>query len=196
MKYFLYYDLETTGVEPSRDEIVQFSAIVEDMDGNIVTEIDLKARPSKEYIIKAGVPELQGTTIEELMSRPLSQRDLFEAIVDFFNKWVDRYDKNDKFIAVGYNIDFDNTFMRHFFMKHNNRFIGSYMHPYSIDVMSFSHIILIYGYIPDTQYDLRLETMCEFAGIDIGKAHDSLYDTHAVRNLLKWFEKRIDIKLP
>jgi DNA polymerase-3 subunit epsilon len=195
MKYFLYYDLETTGVEPNRDEIVQFSAIIENLDGEIITEIDLKARPSSREMVKAGVAELQGTTVDELMSRPLDQQELYEAIVDFFNKHVDKYDKNDKFIPVGYNIDFDNTFMRSFFMKHNNRYLSSYFHFYSIDVMAFSHIFLIYGHIPDTQYDLKLETMCGFAGIPLEKAHDSLYDTHAVRRLLKWFEQHITIDI-
>jgi DNA polymerase III alpha subunit (gram-positive type) len=193
MKYFLYYDLETTGVEPNKDEIVQFSAIIEDLDGNIITEIDMKARPTKPELIKAGVPELLGTTVEELMSRPLSQEQLYENIVDFFNKHIDKYDKNDKFIPVGYNIDFDNTFMRSFFMKHHNRYLSSYFHFYSIDVMSFSHIFLIYGKLPSSQYDLKLETMCNYAGIPLEKAHDSLYDTHAVRKLLKWFENHITI---
>lgn len=194
MKLQLYFDLETSGLNPMVDEIVQFSAVLEDIEsGEIITEIDLKARPSDVNLICAGVPELLGTTKEEIMSRTLSQEELYTSILEFFDTYVDKYDKRDKFIPIGYNIDFDKSFMRQFFIRHDNRYIDSYFDHHSIDVMSFSHIFLVYGQIPSDQENLKLTTMCKFANIPLEKAHDSLYDTHAMRLLLKWFEGKMTI---
>ena len=187
-----FFDLETTGLNPMVDEIVQFSAIIE-IDGEIIEEIDLKARPDNENLMSDVVLKLLSTTKEEIMSRPLSQEQLYEAILAFYDKHVDKYDRNDKFIAVGYNIDFDKSFMRQFFLRHDNRYIDSYIDHHSIDVMAFTHIFLIYGMIPPSQENLKLTTMCKYANIPLDKAHDSLYDTHAMRRLLKWFEERMTI---
>ena len=187
-----FFDLETSGLNPMVDEIIQFSAVLE-IDGEIIDEVDFKARPNDAKLIQPEVLKLLGTTVEEIMSRPLSQVELYEAILAFYDKHVDKYDRNDKFIAVGYNIDFDKSFMRQFFLNHDNRYIDSYISHCSIDVMAFAHIFLIYGMIPSSQENLKLTTMCKYANIPLDKAHDSLYDTHAMRLLLKWFEDRMSI---
>ena len=187
-----YFDLETTGLNPMVDEIIQFSAIIE-IDDEIIETIDLKARPTDEKLIQPEVLKLLNITTEEIMSRELSQDELYEAILAFYDRHVDKYDRNDKFVAVGYNIDFDKSFMRNFFIRHGNRYIDSYISHHSIDVMAFSHIFLIYGMIPSDQENLKLTTMCKFANIPLEKAHDSLYDTHAMRRLLKWFEEKMTI---
>lgn len=187
-----FFDLETTGLNPMVDEIIQFSAIIE-IDDEIIEEIDLKARPTDAKLINPEVLTLLNITTEEIMSRELSQVELYEAILAFFDKHVDKYDRNDKFIPIGYNIDFDKSFMRQFFLRHDNRYIDSYFNHHSIDVMAFTHIFLIYGKIPPAQENLKLTTMCKYANIPLEKAHDSLYDTHAMRRLLKWFEERLSI---
>lgn len=187
-----FFDIESTGLNPMVDEIIQFSAIIE-IDDEIIEEIDLKARPTDAKLINPEVLKLLNITVEEIMSRELSQSELYEAILAFFDKHVDKYDRNDKFIPVGYNIDFDKSFMRQFFLRHDNRYIDSYFNHHSIDVMAFTHIFLIYGKIPPAQENLKLTTMCKYANIPLEKAHDSLYDTHAMRRLLKWFEERLSI---
>ena len=188
----LFFDLETTGLNPMVDEIIQFSAVIE-IDDEIIEEIDLKARPTDSKLIQPEVLKLLGTTEDEIMSRELSQVELYEAILAFYDKHVDKYDRNDKLIPVGYNIDFDKSFMRQFFLHHDNRYIDSYFNHHSLDVMAFTHIFLIYGKIPPCQENLKLTTMCKYAKIPLEKAHDSLYDTHAMRRLLKWFEERMTI---
>ena len=187
-----FFDIETTGLNPMVDEIIQFSAIIE-INDEIIEEVDFKARPNNAKLIQPEVTKLLGTTVEEIMSRPLSQVELYESILAFYDKHVDKYDRNDKFIVVGYNIDFDKSFMRQFFLNHGNRYIDSYINHHSIDVMAFAHIFLIYCMIPPAQENLKLTTMCRYAKIPLDKAHDSLYDTHAMRRLLKWFEERMSI---
>lgn len=192
----LYFDVETTGLNPLKDEVHQFSAIVENEDGEIIDEIDLKSRVSDVSLFKDGVLELLGITAEEVMSRPLSQEGLYTAILAFFDKHIDKYDRNDKFTPIAYNIDFDKGFLRQMFLRNGNRYIDSYLQHHHIDVLAFCHILAQYGGIMADQSDMKLTTMCRLLDIPIEKAHDSLYDTHAMRRLLKWFENHMTITIP
>ena len=192
----MYFDVETTGLNPYKDEIHQFSAIVENEDGEIIDEIDIKAKPSDIELFKDGVLNLLGITAEEVMARPLDQVGLYNAILAFFDKHVDKYDRNDKFTPIAYNIDFDKGFLRQLFLKNGNRYIDSYLQHNHIDVLAFCHILVQYGGIMKNQSNMKLTTMCELLDIPIEKAHDSLHDTHAMRLLLKWFEEHITLEIP
>ena len=52
------------------------------------------------------------------------------------NKYVDKYNKQDKFFLAGYNnASFDNQFLRAWFLQNGDKYFGSYFWSNSIDVM-------------------------------------------------------------
>ena len=50
MNTYLFYDLETSGLNPCFDQIYQFAAIRTDMDLNPIEEIEIEVRPTKDII--------------------------------------------------------------------------------------------------------------------------------------------------
>jgi len=97
-------------------------------------------------------------------------------------KYVDKYDKKDKFYSAGYNVRFDLDFLQSFFMKRGNKFgTGSYQNWRAIDVMQIVHYMDYRNKINLENY--KLATICNHFGIDI-KAHDSMQDIRATRLLL------------
>lgn len=105
------------------------------------------------------------------------------------DKYVDKYNKKDKFFLVGYNnAAFDNQFLRGFFLQNGDNYFGSYFWSNSIDVM-----VLASAYIADRRADMenfKLSTVAKFLGVSVSddSLHNALYDielTRAVYEIVK-----------
>lgn len=84
-KPIIVFDLETTGLNKSKDSIIQFSAIKTDIvTGQIHEELDLKIRPEQDYEISLGAYFKHNISKEDLEKCP-TFREVADQIRNFFD---------------------------------------------------------------------------------------------------------------
>ena len=179
MKKTLFFDVETTGLDPVKNSIIQISGII-DIDGVIAEEFNYFCAPDKDAEISTEALKVIGKTKEELLSYPLPDV-MYSQFLTLIEKHVDKYDKSDKFYPAGYNVRFDLDFIQSFFKKRGNQFgTGSYQNWRVVDVLSIAHYLNYTGKLDLENY--KLATVCKHFGIEI-KAHDAMSDIRATREL-------------
>lgn len=176
----LYFDTETTGLNPEKHAMIQIAGILE-IDGKEEARFDFTLRPFENDLIDDKALEVHGRTRDEIMTYP-SPGDVYKDIVSFFSRYIDKYDPKDKFYPAGYNVRFDLDFLSSFFRKNGDVYFGSFCNWKAIDALPIMHFFDAMGYVHYENY--KLETVCEKLGINI-QAHDALSDIRATRELIK-----------
>lgn len=183
MKAF-YFDLETTGTNFWQHGIHQISGAIE-IDGEIKEYFDFKVAPHPKAKIEDEALKVCGVTLEQIQSYP-SMTEVYALIISMLSKYVDKYNKRDKFFLIGYNnASFDNQFFRAFFVQNMDQYFGSWFWSSSIDVM-----VLASEYLKEVRpqmIDFKLKTVARQMGIDIdeSKLHDAMYDIDLTINIYK-----------
>ena len=176
----LWLDTETTGLDPKLNDIWQLAYLIE-IDGEVKEEGEMMIRPSNMDTVEDDALKIGGVTREELESLDYTIADAVEDLKDVFGKYVDKYDRKDKFVVAGYFVRFDIDFLREMFFKSGDRYgIGSWCFTCLLDVPSFVAIgVAKYGM---RFQNFKLETVCKKLGVEF-KAHDALEDIKATRVL-------------
>lgn len=171
----LFFDLETTGVNPGRNGIHQISGEIV-IDGVSKEQFDFHVQPNPKAIIEEEALKVAGVTREQVMAYPpMSQ--VYSEFVAMLGKYVDKYDKKDKFFLVGYNnAAFDNQFLRGFFLQNSDQYFGSWFWSNSIDVMVLASAFLMNK--RTEMENFKLSTVAKFLGVDVDDKdlHNALYD--------------------
>ena len=120
-------------------------------------------------------------TREQIQAYP-PMREVYERFVAMLSKYVDKYDRQDKFFLVGYNnASFDNQFLKAFFVQNGDDYFYSWFWVNSIDVMVLAtrHLMRQRHEMPD----FKQETVAKALGIPIEaeKLHDASYDIRLTR---------------
>lgn len=179
MKKILYFDTETTGLDPKVNDIIQLSGFVE-KDGKIIEKFNLKCRPRSEKTVNQQALDIQGRTLKEVMEWP--ERDkVFSQFVDILKRHINQYNKADKFYTAGYNVAFDMDFLSNFFKEFDNPYMGSFFNYRKIDPLSILHYWDYMGVISLENY--KLSTVCDYFGVEL-KAHDAMADIIATKILI------------
>lgn len=184
----LYLDTETTGLDYRQHAMVQMAGSVV-IDGEVKESFDFKMRPMDGQRIDPQALLVQNRTEDEVLaySDPVSTFLAFRAILE---RYVDRYDKADKFFLVGYRIAFDEEFLREFFRRNDDKYYGSYFWTPAIDVM-----VLAATYLLQDRANLpnfKLGTVAQHLGIlpDAG-LHDASVDIDLTRRVMKVVASKI-----
>lgn len=175
MEKLLFYDLETTGVKYWKNGIHQISGAVV-IDGQIKEVFDFKVRPNDNALIEEEALKVGNVTKEQIMAYP-TMKEVYSKIITMLSKYVDKFDKKDKFHLIGYNnASFDNQFFRAFFVQNNDVYFGSWFWSDSIDVMVMASFKL--RKVRYELVDFKQSTVAKFLGIEIdeSKLHDAKYD--------------------
>ncbi len=178
MKKALYFDVETTGLNPSKHDIIQFACLVE-INGEVVEEWETKIRPFDFGAIEDKALEVNGLTRKQLEDYP-HPKEVYNIMVKMFDRYIGKFDKTDKFAPAGFNVKFDMDFLSNFFKKNNDKYYGSYFNYRAIDPL-YKLYELDYERKLNLP-DYKLATACAHFGIDI-QAHDALSDIKATRAL-------------
>ena len=192
-RYMLIADTETTGIDKSQDQILQFAALrVEIETMKVVEEINLFC-DLREDVIPA--PEAILTTHIDVEKHKGEKEYLFAMKVH-----AHLLDPNypDTFIT-GYNFtEFDNKILQHLFYRNG---IDPYMHQYKNgnvvgDLYAFVRLVFARNrsaiVFPDLdgKPSLKLDRMVPANNIVVeGAYHDALTDCHATFELLKLLMK-------
>jgi len=178
MKVF-YMDTETTGLDSKKNDIIQLGYIVE-INNEIKEKGKINIQPFSYDNIETSALEVNKITIEEMKTFDTPQI-AYIKITNFLGKYVNKYDKTDKFIPAGYNVKFDTDFLRELFIKNGDKYYGSYIDYHFIDGMALVFAKRYAGKLDLPNY--KLETVAKHYGIEIN-AHDALSDIEATRELI------------
>lgn len=182
----IYFDLETTGLDPIINGIIQIAGIIE-VDGKEVEEFNMKLKPFELDVIEEEALKVSGTTREEI--RTFEDPNLVYAkITSIFNKYIDKYNRDDKFIVCGYNVRFDINFLKEFFVKNGDNYLFSYFGQPKDPFPVIQYLSAI-GKINSTNN--KLSTICEYFKIDIKDAHDAMVDIKATKTLIEKIDKSL-----
>jgi DNA polymerase-3 subunit epsilon len=175
MQKLFFYDLETTGTKFWKNGIHQISGAIV-IDGEIKEKFDFKVRPYETALIEEEALKIANVTKEQIMEYP-SMKEVYSKIITMLSKYVDKFNKKDKFHLVGYNnASFDNPFFRAFFVQNNDVYFGSWFWSDSIDVMVLASYKLLNK--RSELIDFKQSSVAKYLGIEIddSKLHDAEYD--------------------
>ena len=181
MSKLLFIDTETTGVDRQKSGIYQIAGIIE-CDGKVQEEFDFKCDIFKNDTVDEKVMIMNGKTLKDLRSYP-GPEETFLRFTELLSQYVNKFDKEDKFIVIGYFADFDAEMLRTWFSKNNDKYFGSWFwHPW-IDVAQ----LVAYLSIENRHLfpNFKLITVTSLLGVDNKeeKYHDALFGVRVTREL-------------
>lgn len=183
----MWLDLETTGTNPAKHGIHQIAGMVE-INGEIVEKFDIKLQPNPKALIDPAALEAGKVTEEQIKA----YQSFYSGYMEFQTicaKYVDKFNKHDKFHLAGYNTQaFDGQFLRGLFLQNDDNYYGSFFWSASIDVMCIAAWQLSYN--RPFMKDFKLMTVAKMMGVivDESKLHDAFYDIDITRQLFEKFE--------
>lgn len=182
----LFFDLETTGLKPEKHGIHQMSGRIV-IDNEVVEKFNFKVQPNPKALIEDEALSIANVTREKIQAYP-EMKIVYNQLIEMLARYVDKFDKKDKFFLCGYNnASFDNQFLRGFFLQNNDNYFGSWFWSNSFDVM-----VLASKHLASVRYkmpDFKLKTVAKYMGIEVDESrlHDAEYDielTIGIYNLL------------
>lgn len=192
----LFVDLETTGVDPQKNGIIQISGAVQIRDG-----IDIVKGETFNYqlttfpndIIESKALEVTGVTREDILTNPARLQPIVahRKFTAMLGKYVEKFVKTDKFFIVGFQTTFDDNFLRVFFQKCNDKYYGSFVSWPPIDLASMTAFKI--GARRMLMPNFKLNTVAEAIGVpvDQSRLHDASYDIDLTISLFDYCNGRI-----
>lgn len=178
----LWIDTETTGLDHKKCAIWQIHAISE-CNGSL-REFGAVMRPHPEAVIEPGALDmLQAAEIDtaKLYSFP-EQIVIFNKFLNWLKEDINQYDKTDKFTIYGYNVGFDVSFIREWFLRCHNDYFGSFFWQQPVDVMSLAADLLIEQRPLFNSF--KLASVAAFYSLSPrGSMHDAATDIRLTREL-------------
>ncbi|WP_405355120.1 exonuclease domain-containing protein [Fusobacterium polymorphum] len=188
MNKIIFIDTETGGVNAEKSALIQLSGIIE-VDGAEKEKFNFYIKPFENSEVNEKALEVQGRTLEELgTEKYIDESIIYKKFLEILDKYIDKYDKNDKFIVAGYNVKFDIDILKALFERNNNKFLFSYFNSSMLDPLYSVRLLQVAGMLPVLENN-KLETWCKYFNIEL-KAHDSLQDITATKKLI---EKLIEL---
>ena len=182
MNKIIFIDTETGGVNPEKAALIQLSGIIR-IDKKDVEKFNFYIKPFENSEVNEKALEVQGRTLEELKTdKYVEEKEVYKQFIKLLDKYIDKYDRTDKFIVAGYNVRFDVDILKAFFQRHGNNYLFSYLDSSMLDPLYSIRLLQIAEVLPVLENN-KLETWCKHFGIEL-KAHDSLEDIVATKKLI------------
>lgn len=192
-----YIDLESTGLDPKSNGIIQIAGIIE-IDEVVKEEFNFLVAPFPQDIVDDKALQVNGRSHDEIMTfqDPMI---VHMELCNLLEQYVNKYDRQDKlqlveyhrsfdesiFQLTGYNSGFDDSFLREWFQKCRDKYYGSFFSWPPLDVAQD----VVKQHLKHRQRfpDFKLTTVAKTLGIitDDNQAHDALYDIRLTRTIFK-----------
>ena len=182
MKDF-YCDIETGGINYKTDAILQIAGLIV-IDEKMEEEVSFLLKPYSNKIINDDALIINGLTREQIEGFEDSMN-IYNNLINIMKKYVDPYDKNDKFNFIGYCSWFDFNFLKQFFKDSGDKFFGSWFKYPPIDVYTLVKQYLKNRRDINIPYNYKLVTILEHFNIptEKDKLHEALYDIKKTKEL-------------
>lgn len=194
-KKVMFFDVETTGLDPVKHDIIELAYIVE-VDGFVKERNCLYIQPFSYENIDPEALKISGHTVEQLHSF-MDPREAYRAFVEVLGHYIDKFDRADKFFpshslweAGGFNVRFDLEFLNQFFVKNGDKYFGSYFNWRTLDPRPILAFLNYLGKIDLPKYSL--EEACKYFGIEPG-GHDASKDIEATRLLIRKLAEMVGV---
>lgn len=176
----LFIDTETGGLSQN-SALIQLSGIVQ-IGKNEAEVFNFHVKPFPNSEVTDEALTIQNRTREEIENFE-DEEIVFQKFIAILDKYVDKYDKNDKFILASYNVNFDKEVINRFFKRNRNNFFFSYIYGSYLDPLHMIAPLQLLNKLPVLANN-KLKTWCDYFNIPID-AHDSLEDIRATKKLTK-----------
>lgn len=181
-KKLITLDLETTGISKEKSAIIQIAGIIQ-IGEEVKEKFNFRVKPFSHKTISMEALSVTGVAPEDLNGFP-EPGIVYKEFTKMLGKYVDKFNKKDKFHMIGYNCQsFDSDFLRQFFIDNSDRYYGSWFWPATLDVMVLAAdaLVDIRGEMPNFQ----LHTVAKEFGIkvDEDKLHDAMYDIELTKKV-------------
>lgn len=182
MAKLLFIDVETSGLDPKKNDILELGIIIE-INGIIKERHDIYMQPFNYEALDKKALEVNNFTIEQIR-KFAHPRTVYPILSQMFSKYVNKYNKTDKFTPCGYNISFDLNFLAEFWNKNDDQYFGSFIHwGQKLDAMTILSAMQYKGF--HEFENIKLATVCKYFKIPLLDAHNALADITATRLLLQ-----------
>lgn len=176
----LFFDLETTGVNFWKHGIHQIAGCIE-IDGELKENFNFSVAPHPSAKIEPEALQVGNVTEEQIRAYP-SMQSVHQQFLKMLGRYVDKFNKKDKFFLVGYNnAGFDNQFLRAWFTQNNDQYFGSWFWSNTIDTFILATVMLMEKRAD--MVDFKLKTVAAALGIQVDESrlHDASYDIALTR---------------
>lgn len=186
----LWFDCETTGLDPDKHGIVQLATMIE-VKGQIIGEKVWNIKPHPGTASDRVALKINGLTREEILTFPEAKK-VHKEIVKFLKSGVvDQYNKKDKYYPGGFRVEgFDMLFLKSFFERSGDDYFGSWFNGYCVDPYNLVNQLESREKLIDPETGAPFEpkshtlgVLCKTFGVELEKAHDALADIKATRRL-------------
>ncbi len=178
----IFLDTETTGLDYNSG-LYEIGGIIRY--GDTYEEFDLFCDIFEDDKIDEQALKIGRITINKICTFP-DPLETHEKLLSIFSRHIDRYNKQDKFITIGYGVEFDMKVLRRWFTGLGDDYFGSWFWTPWICVMSLAaqHFKEIRPKMPN----FKLKTVLEMAKLDYDddKLHGALYDARQSMRLYDW----------
>ncbi len=180
IKRILYVDIESGGLDPSKNPLLQIACIYEE-NGEIKDTFEAYMRPIKGMKIEKEALEINGIKKKDIKTFPKS-RQVFKKFIDFLDSKINKYDKDQKMVMVAHNAHFDKSFIEAWAIQNSYKYLHAYIDYRMIDTLMIARTEWYKGNINPP--DFKLGTLCLEYGLE-APDHNAMTDIIATRNLLK-----------
>jgi len=163
-----FIDVETTGLDPHRHEIIEIAGVLTDPKLKLLGEFEFKIKPDRLDVADQQSLRINGYTDAAWLFAPQAAQVLPE---------VGR--KIAGAMMVGHNVFFDWQFVNQAFARAG---LKNPLHYHRLDTMSMAYTKLYHD--PKVEY-FSLEYLCKHFGIKNERAHSALADVRATVELYK-----------
>ncbi len=187
---YLFYDLETSGLNPAFDQVYQFAGIRTDLALNEIERYDFLVKPTIDVIPAPEAMITHRLSIELLQNQGEPEHLVIQKIHQLLNA--------PGTISLGYNtLTFDDEFLRFNFYRH---LLTPYTHqfanqcrrmdlfPMAVFYWLFRRDHLVWGERED-RVSLKLEDLSHKNQLATGQAHNAIVDVEATIELARRFKQ-------